>query len=187
MDAIDATTPQDTAAAAEGNNNKNNPPPMRKINFLDSSPKTNTNDSSTHALVLQQESNNKNNSNINIGQVGLVDNNNDNYSSQSSSASFNLEAIALSGWARCFFQTRHHCFATQITSGATSTTSQDTCLYLTIHSTANELPIFNTDDRWKPPLIDFPIPLKYFYAVKVPGSRSGTALFPKNDSRRLRK
>ncbi|KAL7529062.1 hypothetical protein ACHAXR_002772 [Thalassiosira sp. AJA248-18] len=59
-------------------------------------------------------------------------------------------------------------------------------LILTIHSFSNELRISNTDDRWKqPPLIDPPIPLKYFYTVKVPGSHSGAALFLKNDSRRF--
>lgn len=105
----------------------------------------------------------------------------------SSTSSTSEEAIAFSGWARCFFQARHHRSATQITSGVTATTSQDTYLYLTIDATTNELRISNTDDRWKPPLIDPPIQLKYFYAAKVPGSHSGAALFLRNDSRRLRK
>ncbi|KAL9182372.1 hypothetical protein ACHAXT_013024 [Thalassiosira profunda] len=105
----------------------------------------------------------------------------------SSSSSSSEEAVAFSGWARCFFQARHHRSATQITSGATSTTSQDTYLYLTIHSTSNELRISDTDERFRPPLIDPPIPLRYFYAAKVPGSHSGAALFLRNDPRRLRK
>ncbi|KAL9178414.1 hypothetical protein ACHAXT_000061 [Thalassiosira profunda] len=90
------------------------------------------------------------------------------------------------GMGPCFFQARTTA-ATQITSGATSTTSQDTYLYLTIHSTSNELRISDTDERFRPPLIDPPIPLRYFYAAKVPGSHSGAALFLRNDPRRLRK
>ena len=153
-------------------------PPMRRIKFLDhhvaeqslasniitdSPQNSNINNTLRPAAATQQPDN----------DVGINDDDDsDAYSSSVSSE----EALAFSGWARVFFQARHHRAATQITSGATSTTSQDTYLYLTIHSTENELRISNTDDRWKPPLIDPPIPLKYFYAVKVPGSHSGAAL-----------
>ena len=186
-------------------------PPMRRIKFLDhhiaesdggkSTPYT----TSLASNIISGSSQNSNmndrrytlppvplpqqqavNENGLMGTYNDINNNNDGDSSYSSSVS-SEEALSFSGWARVFFQARHSRHATQVTSGATSTTSQDTYLYLTIHSTANELRISNTDDRWKPPLIDPPIPLKYFYAVKVPGSHSGAALFLKNDTRRLRK
>jgi len=107
--------------------------------------------------------------------------------SASSSSSSSSDPISFQGWARVFFQARHHRSATQVITTANSTTSQDTYLHLSINSTSNELRISNTEDRSKPPLIDPPIQLKYFYALKVPGSNSGAALFLKNDNRRLRK
>ncbi|KAL7541227.1 hypothetical protein ACHAXR_011905 [Thalassiosira sp. AJA248-18] len=171
MDGLDISEHHPVSSSAVANNNA---PPMRKIKFRDISPKNNDSSNNNNNQFDQAEN-----------DVAQIDNDVDNSSETSSTSS--EDAIAFSGWARCFFQARHHRSATQITSGATSTTSQDTYLYLTIHSTSNELRISNTDDRWKPPLIDPPIPLKYFYAVKVPGSHSGAALFLKNDSRRLRK
>ena len=166
-------------------------PPMRRIKFLDH----HVAEQSLASNIITDSPQNSNINNTTLrpaaaatqqpdNDIGINDDDDsDAYSSSVSSE----EALAFSGWARVFFQARHHQAATQITSGATSTTSQDTYLYLTIHSTENELRISNTDDRWKPPLIDPPIPLKYFYAVKVPGSHSGAALFLKNDTRRLRK
>mmetsp|Transcript_3789 Transcript_3789/g.8441 ORF Transcript_3789/g.8441 Transcript_3789/m.8441 type:complete len:460 (+) Transcript_3789:308-1687(+) len=179
MDTVDNDNGRHDAA----DNAAANKPPMRRIKFLDHHhPPLASNivtDSPQNGTLLLAT------------PPPHADNNNNNSSDasySSSSVSSNDEAIAFSGWARVFFQARHHRSATQITSGATSTTSQDTYLYLTIHSTANELRISNTDDRWKPPLIDPPVPLKHFYAVKVPGSHSGAALFLKSDpSRRLRK
>ena len=153
-------------------------PPMRKIKFRDMSPKNDGANNNDLATTITQEAGGSNTMN------NLIGNGDDNSSTTSSSSE---DAIAFSGWARCFFQARHSRSATQITNNANSTTSQDTYLHLTIYSTDNVLHISNTEDRWKPSLIDPPIPLKYFYAAKVPGSRSGAALFLKNDSRRLRK
>ncbi|KAK1743988.1 hypothetical protein QTG54_005585 [Skeletonema marinoi] len=157
------------------NTNNNDPPPMRKIKFVD------------HIIENPQDVNNNN-----------IEDDDDAASFDSSSSSSSSEVIAFSGWARVFFQARHHRASTQITSSATTTPSQDTYLHLSISSTSNVLRISDTDDTnnnnsssskndKKPPLIDPPIPLKYFHAVKVPGSHSGAALFLKNDTRRLRK
>lgn len=172
----------DTSAAdADDDSNK---APMRRIKF--SSPS-----SSGRGVPLASniETNSPQNENTTQPQTQTIDNiDNDNSSAYSSSVSSDDdEALAFSGWARVFFQARHARAATQVISGASTTTSQDTYLYITIHSTANELRISNTDDRWKPPLIDPPIQMKHFYAAKVPGSHSGAALFLKNDTRRLRK
>ena len=110
--------------------------------------------------------------------------------------------LAFSGEARVFFQARHHRSATQIVPGSTTTSSQDTYLRVAV--------VHSADDNWKykselkifcaardhvdgvvsePPvlLIDPPVPLKHFYAAKVPGSHSGAALFLRNDPRRLRR
>jgi len=160
------------------------PPPMRKIKFVD------------HLIENPQDVNNNNNNNQEDDDAAS-------YGSSSSSSS--SEVIAFSGWARVFFQARHHRTSTQVTSSANTSPSQDTYLHLSISSTSNVLRISDTDDTVtnnnnnssnnsfsskgdkKPPLIDPPIPLKYFHAVKVPGSNSGAALFLKNDTRRLRK
>jgi hypothetical protein len=45
--------------------------------------------------------------------------------------------------------------------------------------------ISTSEDPKSPNLIE--IPMKYYYALKVPSSHSGAALFLKNDSRKLRK
>jgi len=168
----------DSDHAVTANTNNNDPPPMRKIKFVD------------HIIENPQDVNNTTtNNNIEGDDAASFD---------SSSSSSSSEVIAFSGWARVFFQARHHRASTQITSSATTTPSQDTYLHLSISSTSNVLRISDTDDTnnnnsssskndKKPPLIDPPIPLKYFHAVKVPGSHSGAALFLKNDSRRLRK
>eukprot|EP00584_Thalassiosira_punctigera_P004860 CAMPEP_0172528150 /NCGR_PEP_ID=MMETSP1067-20121228/2633_1 /TAXON_ID=265564 ORGANISM="Thalassiosira punctigera, Strain Tpunct2005C2" /NCGR_SAMPLE_ID=MMETSP1067 /ASSEMBLY_ACC=CAM_ASM_000444 /LENGTH=454 /DNA_ID=CAMNT_0013312017 /DNA_START=30 /DNA_END=1394 /DNA_ORIENTATION=+ len=151
----------------------NNDPPMRKIKFLDLSPQAEPTDNAEDGDDKDKDDN--------------ADGGDDDDDSSSSSTWSDEDPIAFSGWARVFFQARHHRSATQVTSGAAcGTTSQDTYLHLSIYSTANKLRISNEEeDQWKPPLIS--IPLKYFYAAKVPGSRSGAALFLKNDSRRLRK
>ena len=149
----------------------NDPPPMRKIKFVD------------HLIKNPQDINKDDD---------------DAASFDSTSSSSSTEVIAFSGWARVFFQARHHRASTQITSSSSTSASQDTYLHLSISSTSNVLRISDTDDTTvhatssskndkKPPLIDPPIPLKYFHAVKVPGSNSGAALFLKNDTRRLRK
>eukprot|EP00985_Skeletonema_marinoi_P035311 scaffold46223_cov110-Skeletonema_marinoi.AAC.1 len=138
--------------------NNNDPPPMRKIKFVD------------HIIENPQHVNNTNNN---------IEDDDDAASFDSSSSSSSSEVIAFSGWARVFFQARHHRASTQITSSATTTPSQDTYLHLSISSTSNVLRISDTDDTnnnnsssskndKKPPLIDPPIPLKYFHAVKVP-------------------
>jgi len=210
---IDTTSATYRGEHGDSNSNIEAKPPMRRIKFLDHHIAESDGGKSLYAtasLASNIISGSPQNSNMNdrrytlppvplpthqqqadnemglMGTYNDINNNNDDDSSYSSSVS-SEEALSFSGWARVFFQARHARHATQVTSGATSTTSQDTYLYLTIHSTANELRISNTDDRWKPPLIDPPIPLKYFYAVKVPGSHSGAALFLKNDTRRLRK
>jgi len=164
----------DSDHVVTANTNNNDPPPMRKIKFVD------------HIIENPQHVNNNN-----------IEDDDDAASFDSSSSSSSSEVIAFSGWARVFFQARHHRASTQITSSATTTPSQDTYLHLSISSTSNVLRISDTDDTnnnsssskndKKPPLIDPPIPLKYFHAVKVPGSHSGAALFLKNDTRRLRK
>mmetsp|Transcript_27942 Transcript_27942/g.43919 ORF Transcript_27942/g.43919 Transcript_27942/m.43919 type:complete len:467 (-) Transcript_27942:67-1467(-) len=162
-------------------NANNDPPPMRKIKFVD------------HLIEnTPQDLNNNQTDDDDAASYG------------SSSSSSSSEVIAFSGWARVFFQARHHRTSTQITSSSNISPSQDTYLHLSISSTSNVLRISDTDDTStnnsnntssssfskgdkKPPLIDPPIPLKYFHAVKVPGSNSGAALFLKNDTRRLRK
>ena len=109
----------------------------------------------------------------------------DDGSSDTSSA--RSDSLTFEGWARCFFQARSARSATQIKCGATSSSSQDTYLHVSMSSSSNTLRISNTDDQSKPPLVDPPIQLRYFYAARVPGSNSGAALFLRNDSRRLRK
>ena len=145
-------------------------------------------------------------------------------SSTTSSASSKGGTVAFSGWARVFFQARHHRSATLLTPfGGMTPWSQDTYLYISIihHPTAdgggprltslkqqctNELhicasAISNIDEasdnnhiqaaqlaRPSQLLINPPIALKYFYALKVPGSHSGAAFFLRNnDDRKLRK
>ena len=210
---IDTTSATYRGENGDSNSNIESKPPMRRIKFLDHHIAESDGGKSPYAtasLASNIISGSPQNSNMNdrrytlppvplpqqqqadnemglMGTYNDINNNNDDNSSSYSSSVSSEEALSFSGWARVFFQARHSRHATQVTSGATSTISQDTYLYLTIHSTANELRISNTDDRWKPPLIDPPIPLKYFYAVKVPGSHSGAALFLKNDTRRLRK
>merc|ERR1712238_318092 len=107
--------------------------------------------------------------------------NDDVYASEddSSTCSSEDDLIAFSGWARVFFQARCDCSATQVTAPGVKP-FLDTHLHLAIHATANELCI--SDPRHPP------IALKHFYAARVPGSRSGAALFLRNDpKRRLRK
>jgi hypothetical protein len=130
--------------------------------------------------------------------------NRDDDTSQSSSSvesSEEGEVLAFSGEARVFFQARHHCSATQIFPGITTTSSQDTYLRVAVVHSADdngkyrsELRIFcaapdHVGGVSEPPvlLIDPPVPLKHFYAAKVPGSHSGAALFLRNDPRRLRR
>jgi hypothetical protein len=177
------------AVVATGDNN--DPPPMRRIKFLDHH--VNIDNPDLMPAVAQSDNSNiANNNQQQDDDAASFDN-----TSTSSSSSSSSEAIAFSGWARVFFQARHHRSATQITSSASTSPSQDTYLHLSISSTSNVLRISDTDDTTntsnnnnnmkKPPLIDPPIPLKFFHAVKVPGSNSGAALFLKNDTRRLRK
>lgn len=169
----------------------NDLPPMRKIKFLDHHVE---NPDLLPVATTQQRRQFATTQDVNTND----DSGNDAASYDSSSSSSSSEVIAFSGWARVFFQARHHRASTQITSSATASASQDTYLHLSISSTSNVLRISDTDDTnssssnnnnntKKPPLIDPPIPLKFFHAVKVPGSHSGAALFLKNDTRRLRK
>lgn len=151
-------------------------PPMRTVKFLGHGSPRNE--------VDQQQQRQQSNANSLMISQSDVD---DDSSNDSDSTSSSEEPLAFEGWARVFFQARHHLSATQVVTSATTTTSQDTYLYVSMNSTSNMLFISNTTDRRKPPLIDPPISLKYFYALKVPGSHSGAALFLKNDSRRLRK
>ena len=130
------------------------------------------------------------------------DRDDDTYQSSSSvESSEEGEVLAFSGEARVFFQARHHRSATQIVPGTTTTSSQDTYLRVAVVHSADangkyrsELRIFcaardHVGGVSEPPvlLIDPPIPLKHFYAAKVPGSHSGAALFLRNDPRRLRR
>jgi len=158
------------------------PPPMKKIKFLDLSPQHNNDNNNPQQQEQQEQQQN---------DINNIENDDDSIGADSnvtsSTYSSEEDPIAFAGWARVFFQARHHRASTQVVQPAMSTTSQDTYLYLSIHTTLNVLKISDSDDRWKPPLIDPPIPLKYFYAAKVPGSRSGAALFLKNDTRLLRK
>lgn len=100
-----------------------------------------------------------------------------------SSASSEDDTVAFQGHARVFFQARHHRTSTQIT--CPNSTSQDTYLHVLMTATANTVLVSSSPNIHAPPLIE--IPMKYFYALKVPSSHSGAALFLKNDSRKLRK
>ena len=102
-----------------------------------------------------------------------------------SSSSSSSEALAFQGHARIFFQARHHRTSTQITCPPESSASQDTYLYIRMTTTSNKLYICSSLDPKAEPLIE--IPMRYYYALKVPSSHSGAALFLKNDSRKLRK
>jgi hypothetical protein len=122
-------------------------------------------------------------------------------SSSSVESSEEGEVLAFSGEARVFFQARHHRSATQIVPGSTATSSQDTYLRVAVVHSADadgkyrsELRIFcaardHVGGVGEPPvlLVDPPIPLRHFYAAKVPGSHSSAALFLSNDPRRLRR
>ncbi|KAL7504315.1 hypothetical protein ACHAXN_001997 [Cyclotella atomus] len=101
------------------------------------------------------------------------------------SSTSSTQAIAFQGHARVFFQARHHRTSTQITCPPDSSASQDTYLYIRMISMSNTLYITSSPDPKAPALIE--IPMKYYYAHKVPSSHSGAALFLKNDSRKLRK
>lgn len=101
------------------------------------------------------------------------------------SSTSSTEAIAFQGHARIFFQARHHRTSTQLTCPPDSSASQDTYLYIKMTSTSNTLYITSSPDPNAQALIE--IPMKYYYALKVPSSHSGAALFLKNDSRKLRK
>ena len=101
------------------------------------------------------------------------------------SSTSSAEALAFQGHARIFFQARHHRTSTQITCPPDSSASQDTYLYVRMTSTSNTLYICSSPDPKAQPLME--IPMKYYYALKVPSSHSGAALFLKNDSRKLRK
>ena len=147
-------------------------PPIERIKFRDEMPKNADEGGSGRArtsssLILES-------------QIQIDDGSSDTSSTRSDSLTFE-------GWARCFFQARSAKSATQIKCGATSSSSQDTYLHVSMSSSSNTLRISNTDDPRKPPLVDPPIQLSYFYAARVPGSNSGAALFLRNDSRRLRK
>jgi len=179
--------PSDVAVADDedgGDANKNDPP-IRKIRFHDLSSLNDNNNNSNN-----NNNNNNNNNAIDNDDDDADDGNNSNGEESSSSSWSEEDPIVFTGCARVFFQARHHRAATQVKSNAMSTTSQDTYLHLSVHKTANDhhLHVSSEEGQWKPPLIDPPIPLKYFYAARVPGgSNSGAALFLKNDSRRLRK
>lgn len=148
-------------------------PPVERIKFRDERPKnTNTN--------ADEGSGRPSSSLILASQIQVDDGSSDTSSTRSDSLTFE-------GWARCFFQARSARSATQIKCGATSSSSQDTYLHVSMSSSSNTLRISNTDDPRKPPLVDPPIQLSYFYAARVPGSNTGAALFLRNDSRRLRK
>lgn len=101
------------------------------------------------------------------------------------SSTSSTEAIAFQGNARIFFQARHHRTSTQIIPPPDSSASQDTYMYVRMTSTSNVLCIASSPDPKAQALIE--IPMKYYYALKVPSSHSGAALFLKNDSRKLRK
>jgi hypothetical protein len=101
------------------------------------------------------------------------------------SSTSSAEAIAFQGHARVFFQARHHSASTQITCPPDSSASQDTYLYVRLTSLSNTLCITSSPDPKSQALIE--IPMKYYYALKVPSSHSGAALFLKHDTRKLRK
>ncbi|KAL3780104.1 hypothetical protein HJC23_005971 [Cyclotella cryptica] len=106
----------------------------------------------------------------------------DNDDDSSSSAS-SEDTVAFQGHARVFFQARHHRTSTQITCPFSP--SQDTYLYVRMTSTASAVVVSSSPSIHAAPLIE--IPMKYFYALKIPSSHTGAALFLKNDSRKLRK
>ena len=101
------------------------------------------------------------------------------------SSTSSTDNIAFQGHARVFFQARHHRTSTQITCPRDSSASQDTFLYIRMTCTSNTLYITSSPDPKAHAVVE--IPMKYYYALKVPSSHSGVALFLKNDLRRLRK
>jgi hypothetical protein len=238
------TSPDDENDSGSKNNYESNnkdyerkPPPMRKIKFSSlpslPPPENVSNVATVHTAVPRNHAANNDdddadsNKNVYTGSVHSSS------SSTTTSSSSIVEGgtVAFSGWARVFFQARHHHSATLLTPfGGLTPWSQDTYLYISIiqyttdnnttdglnlaslkKRNSNELHICaaaiskhyeaSTSDNLKNNnynhaqpqsqrpklLIDPPIVLKYFYALKVPGSRSGAALFLRNDDRRLRK
>ena len=96
------------------------------------------------------------------------------------------EAVGFEGWARVFFQARNDRSAQQILPTNSSTLARESHLFVVVDPQATELRLY-PDDKDLRLIVDPPIELKYFYAVSVPGSEAGAALFLKEDDRQLRR
>lgn len=96
------------------------------------------------------------------------------------------ETVGFEGWARVFFQARNDRSAQQILPTNSSTLARESHLFVVVDPKATELRLY-PDDKDLRLIVDPPIELKYFYAVSVPGSEAGAALFLKEDDRQLRR
>ena len=94
------------------------------------------------------------------------------------------ETVGFEGWARVFFQARNDRSAQQILPTNSSTLARESHLFVVVDPKASELRLY-PDDKDLRLIVDPPIELKYFYAVSVPGSEAGAALFLKEDDRQL--
>ena len=96
------------------------------------------------------------------------------------------ETVGFEGWARVFFQARNDRSAQQILPTNSSTLARESHLFVVVDPKATEMRLY-PDDKDLRLIVDPPIELKYFYAVSVPGSEAGAALFLKEDDRQLRR
>lgn len=94
------------------------------------------------------------------------------------------ETVGFEGWARVFFQARNDRSAQQILPTNSSTLARESHLFVVVDPKSTELRLY-PDDKDLRLIVDPPIELKYFYAVSVPGSEAGAALFLKEDDRQL--
>jgi len=98
---------------------------------------------------------------------------------------------SFTGCARVFFQGRKDDMAHQLTncSNKEGVTYDDTYLHIKIDSSSKTLLIFGNEKDYQESrlLVDPPIDLRYFFAMKVPESRCGIALFLKDDDRYFRR
>lgn len=96
------------------------------------------------------------------------------------------ETAGFEGWARVFFQARNDRSAQQILPTNSSTLARESHLFVVVDPKATELRLY-PDDKDLRLIVEPPIELKYFYAVSVPGSEAGAALFLREDDRQLRR
>ncbi|KAL3769881.1 hypothetical protein ACHAWU_007087 [Discostella pseudostelligera] len=178
------------------NDNNNKPPPIGRIKFscLPTLPPPEHNGGKNYAVAhtssvapRSQQSAEDAESDKNIG-------NGDDQSSSSTSTSTSTASeggiVAFSGWARVFFQARHHRSATLLTPfGGMTPWSQDTYLYISIihYTTDNEDGLRVTSMKKRNANELHICAAAISYLDPIPGSHSGAALFLRNDDRKLRK